>query len=338
VIDGSTAKETAAKPYVTAAQIKAVSEHLKRRGDEGATIEALPDISMLRVRYPVPNPGPLVSLIVPTFNQYRLLSQCVEGLLKKTSYSNIEVIIVDNRSDDAQTLEYLRELPNRDARVKVIKDLGAFNFSRINNHAVKHATGSILGFINNDIEVIHPEWLSEMVSHIVRPDVGAVGARLLFPNGTIQHVGVITGIGGVAGHMFKCMPMNSFGYFCRAILPQDLSAVTAACMLVKKELFDTVGGFDEERLAVAFNDIDLCLKLRQLGKRVVFTPYAELLHHESVTRGYEDTPEKKERFDREFAAMQKKWGEALTSDPFYNPNLSYDDGNFQIADKKPEWF
>jgi GT2 family glycosyltransferase len=337
VIEGSTAKETAAKPYVTAAQIKAVSEHVERRGDVGVKVESLPAISMLRVRYAVPQPAPLVSLIVPTFNQYRLLSQCVEGLLHRTQYTNIELIIVDNRSDDPQTLEYLRRLPERDARVKVIKDSGEFNFSRINNEAVKHAAGSILGFINNDIEVIHPEWLDEMVANIARPDVAAVGARLLFPNGTIQHVGVITGIGGVAGHMFKCMPINSFGYFCRAILPQDLSAVTAACMLVRKVDFEAVGGFDQERLAVAFNDIDLCLKLRQLKKRVVFTPYAELLHHESITRGYEDTPEKKARFQREYKAMQERWGEILQTDPFYNHNLSYVSGDFRLANKKPVW-
>jgi glycosyltransferase involved in cell wall biosynthesis len=322
VIEGSTAKETAAKPYVTAAQIRAVSEHLARRGDRNAQVESIPELSMLRVRYTVPDPAPLVSLIIPTYNQHRLLSQCVEGILNATSYKNIELIVVDNRSDDPQTLRYLEELPGRDSRARVIRDEGAFNFARINNDAVQHARGSILGFVNNDIQIIRPDWLDEMVSNVARKDVGAVGARLLFPNGTIQHAGVITGIGGVAGHQFKTYSMNSLGYFCRAVLPQDLSAVTAACMLVHTHLFHQVGGFDQEHLAVAFNDIDLCLKVRDAGWRIVYTPYAELLHHESVSRGYEDSPEKKARFNREYKVMQDRWGAKLTSDPFYNPNFT----------------
>ena len=322
VIEGSTAKETSAKPYVTAAQIKSVSEHLERRGDGGATVESIPAISMLRVRYKTPQPQPLVSLIIPTYNQVGLLEQCLDGILHRTNYTNIEVIIVDNRSDDPKTLAYLKELSARDSRVSVLRDEQPFNFSRLNNRAVAVAKGTIIGFLNNDIQVTHPEWLDEMVSNLVRKDIAAVGARLLFPNGTLQHMGVITGIGGVAGHMMKCMPMNSFGYFCRAILPQNLSAVTAACMLVKRDLFNAVGGFDEESLAVAFNDVDLCLKLRREGHLIVVTPYAELLHHESISRGYEDTPEKKARFKREYAAMQKRWGRTLVEDPYYNPNLS----------------
>jgi hypothetical protein len=161
VIEGSTAKETAAKPYVTAAQIRAVSEHLERRGDSGARVESIPELSMLRVGYAVPQPEPLVTLIIPTHNQHKLLAQCVEGILNGTSYKNIELLVVDNRSDDAKTLQYLQELPDKDSRVRVIKDEGAFNFARINNDAVKHARGIILGFINNDIQVIRPDWLSE---------------------------------------------------------------------------------------------------------------------------------------------------------------------------------
>jgi GT2 family glycosyltransferase len=331
VIEGSTAKETAAKPYVTAAQIRAVSEHLERKGDSGAKVESIPELSMLRVRYATPNPQPLVSLIVPTFNQYQLLSQCVEGILNGTSYKNIELIIVDNRSNDPRTLEYLSEIPTKDSRVKVVRDDGAFNFSRINNDAVKHAKGAILGFVNNDIQVIRPDWLDEMVANLVRKDIGAVGARLLFPNGTVQHAGVITGIGGVAGHQFKNISVGSLGYFCRAILPQNLSAVTAACMLVHTEVFKKVGGFDQESLAVAFNDIDLCLKIRESGYLIVYTPYAELLHHESVSRGYEDSPEKKARFAREFRAMQERWGDKLLSDPYYNPNFKLENVGYELG-------
>lgn len=331
VIEGSTAKETAAKPYVTAAQIRAISEHLERKGDRGARVESIPELSMLRVRYAVPQPDPLVSLIVPTYNQLKLLEQCVAGILNATTYKNIDLIVVDNRSNDPKTLEYLQHLPSTDSRVRVIRDEGAFNFSRINNDAVKHARGSILGFVNNDIQVIRPDWLSEMVANLCRNDVAAVGARLLFPNGTVQHAGVITGIGGVAGHQFKTYPVNSLGYFCRAVLPQNLSAVTAACMLVHTELFHKVGGFDEQHLAVAFNDIDLCLKLREAGGLIVYTPYAELLHHESVSRGYEDSPEKKARFKREYKAMQDRWGAKLTSDPFYNPNFTLEGVGYDLG-------
>lgn len=331
VIEGSTAKETSAKPYVTAAQIRAVSEHLERRGDRGAKVESIPELSMLRTRYALPSPAPLVSLIVPTFNQYKLLSQCVDGILNGTSYKNIELIIVDNRSNDPETLEYLRELPSKDSRVKVIRDDGAFNFARINNDAVKHATGPVLGFVNNDIQIIRPDWLDEMVSNLARKDIGAVGARLLFPNGTVQHAGVITGIGGVAGHQFKNLSVGSLGYFCRAVLPQNLSAVTAACMLVHTDLFKKVGGFDQEQLAVAFNDIDLCLKIRETGYLIVYTPYAELLHHESVSRGYEDSPEKKARFEREYKAMQDRWGEKLVADPYYNPNFKLDNIGYDLG-------
>jgi GT2 family glycosyltransferase len=283
VIDGSTAKATESKPYVTAAQIKAVSEHLERIGDTGARVESLPAISMLRVTYQIPTP-PLVSLIIPTHNQVKLLSSCIHGILESTTYKNVEVLVVDNRSDDPQTLRYLEEV-SQDSRVRVIRDDGEFNFARINNDAVKHARGTVLGFINNDIQVVRPDWLREMVSHVIRPNVGAVGARLLYPNGTVQHAGVILGIGGVADHMMKHISAQSLGYFCRAILPQNLSAVTAACMLVKREAFEQVGGFDQDAFAVAYNDIDFCLRLRQAGYLITYTPYAELLHHESISRG-----------------------------------------------------
>ena len=330
VIDGSTAKATESKPYVTAAQIKAVTEHLRRIGDTRATVASLPATSMLRVSYPVPAPSPLVSLIVPTRNQVRLLSTCIDGLLEKTSYNNIEVIIVDNGSDEAETLTYLEQI-QKDPRVSVLRDDEGFNFSRLNNRAVELAKGSILGFVNNDIQVIHAEWLHEMVSNLVRKGVGAVGARLLYPNGTVQHAGVTVGIGGVADHMMRGISGQSIGYFCRAVLPQNVTAVTAACMLVDREAFTVVGGFDEKEFSVAYNDVDLCLKLRKAGHLIVYTPYAELIHHESISRGYEDTPEKKTRFDREFAAMRLKWGESLTRDPYHNPNFTRERPQYELA-------
>ncbi len=330
VIDGSTAKGTESKPYVTAAQIKTVQQHLERIGDNGAHVESLPLISMLRVRYAIPNPEPLVSIIIPTYNQKALLSVCVDGILNRTNYKNLELLIVDNRSDDVDTLQYLDSL-RTDSRVTVIRDDGPFNFARINNNAAKRARGAVLAFINNDIQVMRPDWLHEMVSNVARKGVGAVGARLLYPNGTVQHAGVLLGIGGVADHMMKHARAQSLGYFCRAILPQNLSAVTAACMLVKRDVFEQLGGFDEENFSVAYNDIDFCLRLRKLGYLIVYTPYAELIHHESISRGYEDTPEKVERFQREFNAMQARWGKVLQRDPYYNPNLSLQRHDFGLA-------
>lgn len=328
VIDGSTAKATESKPYVTAAQIRAVSEHLERRGDKSARVESLPAISMLKVTYQIPAP-PLVSLIIPTHNQRELLSKCIHGILESTTYKKLEVIVVDNRSDESETMRYLEEI-SEDPRVRVIRDNAPFNFARINNDAVKQARGTILGFINNDIQVMRPDWLHEMVSHVIRQNIGAVGARLLYPNGTVQHAGVILGVGGVADHMMKHISAQSLGYFCRAILPQNLSAVTAACMLVKREAFERVGGFDQEAFAVAYNDIDFCLRLRQAGYLITYTPYAELLHHESVSRGYEDSPEKLARFQREYEAMKGRWGGALLRDPYYNRNCSLARADFSL--------
>lgn len=321
IIEGSTAHSTASKPYVLVAQKRAVEDHLKRRGVIGAEVSILHDISHVRVHYPVPDPEPLVSIIIPTKDQAKILETCVYGILFKTKYKNIELIIVDNGSIEDETLEYFKQL-ERDPRVRIIHDPKPFNYSRINNDAAKSAKGQIIAFLNNDLEVIDSAWLGEMVSHAVRKEVGAVGARLLFPNGLLQHGGVILGIGGVAGHNHKGRMKADPGYFNRAILLQDLSAVTAACLVMRREVFDRTDGFDEGRLAVAFNDVDLCLQVRKLGLRVVYNPYAELYHHESVSRGYETTPEKFTRFEGEIEAMKERWQEVLERDPYYNPNLT----------------
>jgi glycosyltransferase involved in cell wall biosynthesis len=322
VIDGSTAKNTSQKPYVIAAQLKAVSEHLVRRGDLGAVVEPVSAISCMRVRYQVPTPEPLVSIIVPTRNQVDLLSECIDGVLNKTQYKNIEVVIVDNGSDDPETIDYMKIAMDCDSRVNVYRNSEPFNYSRLNNRAVEIANGEIICFLNNDIQVVNPEWLSEMVSQVVRESIGAVGAKLLFPDRTIQHVGVVVGMCGSAGHISKGSPGYSLGYYCRSVLPQNMTAVTAACMLVKKSVFNQVGGFDEESLAIAFNDVDLCLKIRKAGHLIVFTPYAELIHHESASCGYEDTPEKRARFNAGMQVMQTRWGQTLLNDPYHNPNFS----------------
>ncbi len=331
VLEGSTAKGADAKPYVTEAQARTVSEYLVRNGAPDARVVSIPSLSMLRVHYPVCEPGPLVSVIVPTYNQLPLLSKCLDGLLDGTSYSNVEVIVVDNRSDDPATLEYLERLRS-DSRVRVVRDDGPFNFARLNNEAVRVCKGSLIAFLNNDIEVVNPDWLHEMVARLRRPGVAAVGAKLLYPNGTIQHAGVLLGAsGGVADHMLKHHSAHELGYFCRAVLPQNVSAVTAACMLVSREAFERVNGFDEKAFAVAYNDIDLCLRLRQAGYLIVYTPYAELIHHESVSRGYEDSPEKRARFEGEVAKMHERWGDLLRADPYYNPNFSLDRADFTLA-------
>lgn len=321
-ISTSTAASAEAKPYVFQAQQLAVTEHLPG-------VDVGYDIDYQHVVATYPSANPLVSVIIPTKDKKALLEVCVNGLVNKTNYKNLEIIIIDNGSTDQEALDYLRSLPQIISYVRVIRDDGPFNFSRLNNRAVREAKGELLLFLNNDIEIVEPEWLTEMVSLAVRPDTGAVGAKLLYPDGRIQHAGVILGIGGVAGHSHKFFQGSDPGYFKRNILRHSVSAVTAACLLIRAELFRKVGGFDEEHLTVAFNDVDFCLKVRELGVRNIYTPYATLVHHESVSRGYEDSPEKIARFNREIKYMQNKWD--LKNDPYYNPNLTDVSEDFALA-------
>lgn len=323
----STAQSGGNKSYAALAGQKAVSDHLDRKGIRGR-VEILPT-GMYRTLYDLPEEPPLVSLIIPTRNGLRLLRKCVESILQKTDYPNYEILIIDNNSDDPATLEYFRQIET-DSRVFVMRDEQPFNYSLINNGAVSKARGDFVALINNDIEVISPNWLSEMMSHAVQTGVGVVGARLWYPDDRLQHGGVVLGIGGVAGHAHKFLPKGAHGYFSRGELTQTLSAVTAACVVVRKSTYEAVGGLDEN-LMVAFNDVDFCLKVREAGWRNVWTPFAELYHHESATRGSEDTPQKKERFRREVMLMLAKWGEKLISDPAYNPNLTLDREDFSLA-------
>jgi glycosyltransferase involved in cell wall biosynthesis len=325
---GSTASGGVDKPYALSAGERAINEHLQRQGSD-AVVEPLLDLRMYRVRYPLPKSVPLVSLVVPTRNGLRLIRQCVDSILNKTTYPNYEIIIVDNGSDDPETLRYF-ESAQADSRVRVIGDHRPFNYSEIVNSACAKASGSLIGLINNDIEVISPDWLSEMVSHALRPEVGAVGAKLWYPNGTVQHAGVVLGIRGVAGHAHRFLKRFQNGYFGRANLIQSYCAVTAACLVVRKEVFKKVGGFNEA-LQVAFNDIDFCLRVREAGYRNIYTPYAELYHHESATRGLEDTPEKHLRFSQESTYMKQLWGHLLMNDPAYSPNLTLEHQDFGLA-------
>jgi glycosyltransferase involved in cell wall biosynthesis len=322
----STALSATAKPYAAIAAENAINEHLVRRG-----VKAKAEATEFgyRVRYSLPERLPLVSLIIPTRNGWRLLRQCVDSILKKTTYQPYEILIVDNGSDDPETLRYMKDL-SLNERIRVVRDNRPFNFSALNNAAVKLASGEFVGLVNNDIEVISPEWLTEMVSHAMRPEVGAVGAKLWYENDTLQHGGVILGLGGVAGHAHKHLPKQDPGYKRRADCIQSLSAVTAACLLIRKAIYESIGGLNED-LSVAFNDVDFCIRVREAGYRNIWTPYAELYHHESASRGPDDTPAKKARFAREIKYMQSRWAAILKSDPAYSPNLTIASEDFSYA-------
>jgi len=325
---GSTAQAGSEKNYAQSAGEHALNDHFARAGV--AARAKLLDFGMYRTFYEIPQPAPLVSLIIPTRNGLELIRQCIESILDKTTYKHYEILIVDNNSDDPETLRYFASLADDD-RIRILRDERPFNYSALNNSAVMQARGEYVGLINNDIEVISSAWLDEMMGLAIQPGVGAVGARLWYPNDTLQHGGCITGIGGVTGHSHKHLVKGQFGYFGRAQLIQTLSVVTAACLVIKKAIFEEVGGLDESNLKVAFNDVDFCLRVREAGYRNVWTPYAELYHHESATRGYEDSPEKQLRFQSEVLYMQKCWGNTLLNDPAYSPNLTLDREDFSFA-------
>lgn len=338
-IEGSTALDLASKSYAVDTSRQAIKDYFAAAyPGSGITVTDAFGIAQQkgyhRIQWPLPNPAPKVTLLIPTRNSYHLLRTCIESILAKTTYPNYEIVILNNQSDDPETLNYFAALKGK-GNIQILDYDEPFNFSAINNFGVSQTKGEVLGFINNDIAVITPNWLEEMVSNALRPDIGAVGAKLYYPNDTIQHGGVLLGVGIgdmiVAGHAFYHLPKNDPGYYARAILTQNLSAVTAACMVVRREVFEAAGGFDEEHLCVAFNDVDFCLKAVEKGYRNLWTPYAELYHYESATRGYEDTPEKVKRFRKEQAYMRKRWGSLLDNDPFYSPNLNAERGDFSLA-------
>ena len=271
---------------------------------------------------------PRVSLIIPTRDNAKMLETCIGSIRSRTRYTNYEIIVVDNGSVQRRTKRLFEEL-SRDTAIRILPRPGTFNFSALNNSAAREATGSILGLVNNDIEVTQDDWLDEMVALAVRAETGCVGAKLLYPNSRIQHAGVVIGLGGVAGHGHRFARADDPGYLGRLRAVQNVSAVTAACLLVRKQVFDQVGGFDEG-LMVAFNDVDFCLKVRRAGYLNIWTPFAELIHHESVSRGRDFTPGKANRFADEFATMQQRWGADLLNDPYYSPHLTYDREDFSL--------
>lgn len=314
---GSTASSMEDKPYAKRAGEIAVSEYLERQGMD-ASVTAHPMTGWNRVRWHLPGQPPKVSLVIPT-RDGRFLARCIESVVQRTSYSNYEIIVVDNGSVGVETLRYLRNVPSI---VRVIRDERPFNFSQLNNDAVLRSDSPLVCLLNDDTEVIHGDWLQEMVGQVLRPGVGAVGAKLLYSDGRIQHAGVVLGPGGVAGHIHLLSDRLSAGYFGRLQLARTYSAVTAACMLVRREVWDQVGGLDTDTLAIAFNDVDLCIRIREAGWRIAWTPWAELYHHESVTRGPDTEGAAAQRFEREVGIMQARWGSLLRDDPSYNPNLS----------------
>jgi glycosyltransferase involved in cell wall biosynthesis len=328
---GSAARSAGEKPHSAEAARRAVAGHLRRLRID-ADVAFTPGSQFLQIAYPL-DCEPLVSIIIPTKDQRDLLSRCVSGILERTRYRNLQLLIVDNHSEEPATRAYLDDIA-ADPRVRVLRYDEPFNFSLLNNWAAKQADGEVLLFLNNDTEVIGAEWLQHMVANTCRPEVGGVGAKLIYPTGRVQHAGVILGMGGVGGHIHLGRQRDDPGYFSRAVLQQNLSAVTAACLAMRRSVFDEVGGFNGD-LRVAFNDVDLCLRIRERGYLIVWTPLAELYHHESATRGSDLLSVRHREFLQEIEYMQLRWGWALHRDPYFNPNLSLRNVSVSLAFPPP---
>ena len=323
---GSVALAPEAKPYAYAAARKAIQEHLHRRGI-AATVTPAYDPYTHRVRYALPGTPP-VTILIPTRDQVQLLADCIRSITEKTTYGAYEILVIDNESSDSRTLRFL-ETAQQDPRIRVIRHEQAFNFSAIVNHGVAEARSDLIVLLNNDTQVITEGWLEEMLSHVLRSEIGVVGSKLYYRDGTVQHAGVILGIGGGAGHPYRFCNRD-YSRFGMGRLTQSYSAVTAACMAFRRHVFDEVSGFDEA-LPVAFNDVDFCLRVREQGYRNLWTPYAELYHVESATRGYDTTPQQIANFEQDKRFMQERWGAALLNDPYHNPNLTLDREDMGLA-------
>jgi len=330
----STSGGVQAKPYVTQNAIKALDDHMARIGVQGKAVEGRFG-STYKIDYALTS-QPLVSIIIPNKDQVPVLTKCIDSLYEKTAYNNFEVLVVENNSTEPETFEYYGKIQKEHSNLKVLYYKGGFNFSAINNFAAAQASGQMYLLLNNDIEIISENWLTEMVSLALQKNVGIVGAMLYYPNDTVQHAGVITGLGGFAGHSHKYHPRGKSGYMFRLSCVQNLSCVTAACLLVTKQAFDDANGLDEE-FTVAFNDVDFCLRIRDMGYQVLFTPYAECYHHESISRGSDKKGEKKERFEGERNRLKGRFGDSLLRDPFYNPNLTLDMEDFSESRVLPKY-
>ena len=323
----SVASSVGAKPYVIQAAKKAIGDHLKRVGLDGEVLDSIQP-TIYRLKYAIKG-EPLVSILIPNKDHVSDLRKCIVSIQEKSSYPNYEIIVIENNSVEEKTFQYYQILERR-PNIRVVQWNGKFNYSAINNFGYTFAKGDYILLLNNDTEVISSDWIQEMLMYAQRSDVGAVGAKLYYPDGTIQHGGVVLGVGGVAAHLHCNRRREDLGYMGRLVFVQDLSAVTAACMMIPRKVWEETGGLDES-FEVAFNDVDLCMRIRQKGYLIVFTPYAELYHYESKSRGYEDTPEKRARFVGEVERFQARWAKELEAgDPYYNPNFSPNDANFTI--------
>ena len=324
----STSENPESKRYAFDAGQRAVQAHYDRIGVKAEVLQG-EYLGLYRTKF-IRDYDPLISIIIPNKDHLEDLRRCMNSIEEKSTYQNYEYIIVENNSTQKETFEYYQKLEKEDPKAHVLYWDGPFNYSAINNFGAKEAKGEYLLLLNNDTEIINPNCLEELLGYCMRDDVGIVGARLYYEDDTIQHAGVVLGFGGIAGHCFVQQPRTSTGYCHRIICAQDYSAVTAACMMVKKEIFDAVGGLSED-LQVAFNDIDFCIKVRDYGKLVVYNPYAELYHYESKSRGLEDTPEKIARFNKEIATLEQHWPDIFRKpDPYYNPNLTLDSQDFSL--------
>ncbi|MBA5723734.1 glycosyltransferase family 2 protein [Candidatus Liberibacter sp.] len=327
--DDSTSKSLDNKNYAVTAGKRALNDHFQRND-----IVAKSEFSTVgyRTHYSIPKPVPLVSIIIPFQNHVSILENCLQSIYAKTTYPNYEIILIDNNSYELETLSYMKRIKKKYKNLQIIHDqTQPFNYSKINNSAIKTAKGDFFCFLNNDTEVITGEWLYEMMGIAIQPKVGSVGACLWYYNNTLQHGGIVIGMGGIAGHKNLKAPKGTSQYFGLNKVIHSVSAVTGACMLTSKQIFTTFGGFDENNLAVAFNDVDFCLRISEAGYRSVWTPYAELYHHESHTRGLDNTPEKKLRFHKEIKYMAQRWKHIIRKDPNYNPNLSLESHYHELA-------
>jgi GT2 family glycosyltransferase len=325
----SAISDTQIQAYLRATR-SAKADYFLRRGEAAKPVENPFCPKWDWIRRPVPAPAPLVSLIVPTRNRHDLLGPCLEGLLNETNYCPLEIIIIDHESDEPETIALLDRWRG-DPRARIMRYEGPFNYSDMNNKAVAVARGEFVGLVNNDISVIHADWLAEMVSLAVLPGSGAVGAKLLYPDETVQHGGVVLGILGVANHAHYKAQRHALGYFGKLVLASDISAVTGACLVVRRAVYEEVGGLDADNLPVSFNDVDLCLKIQARGYRNIWTPFACLYHHESPSRGSDMAPDKVERARREALFMRSKWAPHLDDEPFYNANLTLKGCDFALA-------
>ena len=318
------------KEIVSDEKIKVIKKHMERC-QVVTSVNMRKTSGICKVNY-LFKTEPFISIIIPNRNHIDDLKRCIDSVYEISEYSNFEIIIVENGSDEKRTFMYYKDIVDQHKNVRIVtwRGIEEFNYSALNNFGVINARGKYLLFLNNDTRIINKNCLSEMVSHVIREEVGAVGAKLYYPDGTIQHAGVILGLGGIAGHAFCGEKHDAYGYFSRIQCTQNLTAVTAACMMMPRVLFDEIGGFDEN-LKVAFNDVDLCMKIRKKGKWIVYTPYAELYHYESKSRGIEDTEEKVTRFRGEVSYFAKKWKKELEAgDPYYNPNLTLRKNDFSL--------